>query len=215
MEEFIRRPKKHSEPLWLVAYLDLMTNLLAMFIFLVSISVISQSKYESSTKGIVDHKSETLDELKAKIDTAIEQNHLQDLVKTSLGFDGLRVIFTSSSLFDSGSDRIEMKSILRTDPILNEIIKADPRYQINLEGYSDDVALKTGGSSKFHDNWGLSSARGVALLNVLQKKGITSSRMSVAGFADTKPSIPTVGKQGKALEEARAANRRVVIRVYL
>jgi outer membrane protein OmpA-like peptidoglycan-associated protein len=43
---------------------------------------------------------------------------------------------------------------------------------------------------------------------------VPQERMSVAGFGSSRPKISISGKAGDALEQARAANRRVVIRVY-
>ena len=205
--------RQETEPLWLIAYLDLMTNLLAIFIFIVSISTISKSKYEVVTKGVTDNKTETLADLKKQLDAIIEKDHLQDLVRTSLDLDGLKVIFTSSSLFQSGSSDILKHAVQRSLPLLSAISKADKRYQMNFEGYTDDVTIKRG--SRYVDNWALSSDRGLSLLNQMVKLGVNNNRLSVAGYADTKPAVSIQGKTGQSLEKARAANRRVVIRVFL
>jgi chemotaxis protein MotB len=74
--------------------------------------------------------------------------------------------------------------------------------------------MPLGKNSVYRDNWDLSSARGVALLSQMALMGVPEKRMSVSGYAHTRPKVPYVGKVGDALEQSRAANRRVVIRVF-
>jgi hypothetical protein len=44
-------------------------------------------------------------------------------------------------------------------------------------------------------------------------RGVDETRMSVKAFAHTEPKRSTIGLQGPDLEQARAANRRIVIRI--
>jgi flagellar motor protein MotB len=44
-------------------------------------------------------------------------------------------------------------------------------------------------------------------------KGVREDRMSVQAYAHTKPKKPVTRLKGLALDQARAANRRVVIRI--
>jgi outer membrane protein OmpA-like peptidoglycan-associated protein len=44
-------------------------------------------------------------------------------------------------------------------------------------------------------------------------KGVAENRVSVVSYAQTRPKRPIEGLEGKELAQARAANRRVVIRI--
>jgi chemotaxis protein MotB len=83
-------------------------------------------------------------------------------------------------------------------------------YKLIFEGHTDDVPIS---GKKFRSNWELSAARGIALLNDFKVRGVAETRMAVRAFAQTKPKIPLTGLKGVPLDNARAANRRVVIRL--
>jgi chemotaxis protein MotB len=72
-----------------------------------------------------------------------------------------------------------------------------------LEGHTDSRPIHT---ERFHSNWELSSARGIAMLELLSTRfGIPHERLAVVGYADTMP------KESNDTEEGRATNRRVDI----
>lgn len=214
MHKGIQLPKKkaHKEELWLISYTDLVTNLMALFIMLFAMSKVDVQKFDAVSKEVTGQKTHSLESLKKEIDAVIKKNNLQANIQTDLGLFGLNVAFSSGALFSSGSADIRADSYSRALPIFKLLAKCDPKYLLSLEGHTDDVPLGHGG--RYRDNWDLSSARGVSLLNKLQGLGVPEKRMSVAGFASTRPKLPTIGKAGVDLQNARAANRRVVIRVY-
>jgi chemotaxis protein MotB len=43
---------------------------------------------------------------------------------------------------------------------------------------------------------------------------VESDRLKASGYADTKPVLPHVDEFGRDIVENRAANRRIVIRIY-
>jgi chemotaxis protein MotB len=72
---------------------------------------------------------------------------------------------------------------------------------IRLEGHTDDRPIR---NSRFHDNWELSAARSIAILELLVNRyGVPRERLSVAGFAEIDPLAPNSDA------ESRARNRRV------
>lgn len=202
---------KQGEP-WLLSYSDLVTNLMAIFILLFSMSTIDVSKFDTVTHEMTRRKTDSLDVIKKKIDEVIAKNKMQDEVRTELGVSGLRVIFQGSSMFRSASATLSPGYTEKMTPILAVFKGMDSIYQISLEGHTDDVPLRA--SKKFTDNWALSSARGVSLLQTLKGMGVPIERMSVAGYADTRPVVDPKTVTGVKLAEARALNRRVVIRVF-
>jgi chemotaxis protein MotB len=72
---------------------------------------------------------------------------------------------------------------------------------IRLEGHTDDRPIR---NSRFHDNWELSAARGIAILELLVNRyHLARERLSVAGFAEINPLTSNQDAEG------RAHNRRV------
>lgn len=208
----VQKKSKESEPLWLLAYVDLTTNLMALFILMLAMSKVDTNKFDAVSKNVTRQRTDSLDDLQKKIDSEVKKRKLDKLVVTNLGEFGLNVEFLNGVMFDSASANLSSFALNEATPILDILGKSDKKYLLAFEGHTDDVPLKK--SKSFRDNWALSSARGVALLTKMRELGVPDTRMNVAGFADTRPKISVKGKTGKELEQARAANRRVVIRVY-
>jgi chemotaxis protein MotB len=114
---------------------------------------------------------------------------------------GLVISLQQAAFFPSGDDTI--------DPATFEAIKKiatlfrDTPHPIRLEGHTDSRPIHT---DRFHNNWELSAARGIAMLDLLSTRfGIPHERLAVVGYADTVP------KASNDTEEGRARNRRVDI----
>jgi chemotaxis protein MotB len=74
---------------------------------------------------------------------------------------------------------------------------------VRLEGHTDSVPIH---NSRFQNNWELSAARGVAMLELLTTRySVPPAQLSIAGYADNSPVADN------ATEEGRARNRRVDI----
>ncbi|MEN9826952.1 MAG: hypothetical protein RI953_2697 [Pseudomonadota bacterium] len=202
-----RSKKKSKESLWLMSYADLTTNMMALFVLMLSMSQVSTQKFDAVSKVITKQRTDSLDELKKQIDLEIKNRGLQNSVVTELGMSGLMVEFLGGVLFEQGSDKLSSFAAKEAAPILEILKKTDPKYYLSFEGHTDDVGTE-------NLNWALSSSRGVALLNKMRELSVSQERMSVAGFGASRPKVSIAGKAGTLLEQARAANRRVVIRVY-
>jgi len=75
---------------------------------------------------------------------------------------------------------------------------------IRVEGHTDNVPV--GFSERFRSNWDLSSARSASVANYLiDNTNLEPGRLSVSGFADSKP----VASNDTA--EGRARNRRIEV----
>jgi outer membrane protein OmpA-like peptidoglycan-associated protein len=97
------------------------------------------------------------------------------------------------------------KSNIRADarPILDEAIKTlsgEPDINISVEGHTDDV-----GTDAYNEKLSLRRAHAVA--DYLRKGGIAASRMTVAGYGESKPVA------SNATADGRAQNRRVELRI--
>jgi chemotaxis protein MotB len=120
-------------------------------------------------------------------------------VTVSLNQRGLVVSLREAAFFASGDDAVSATSFSIIEKIAQVIGPlANP---LRLEGHTDSVPIH---NSRFHNNWELSTARSIAMLELLsQRFQYPNERMSVAGFAENAP-VDT-----NDTEEGRGHNRRV------
>jgi chemotaxis protein MotB len=133
-------------------------------------------------------------------------HELQDEIKTGkiemrLEPRGLVISLREAAFFPSGGDAIvpgSLGSIQKVSGVLQGL--PNP---VRLEGHTDSVPIHT---PRFRNNWELSAARSIAMLDVLSNKfHVAAERCSVAGYADTAPVA------SNDTEEGRSRNRRVDI----
>ena len=131
---------------------------------------------------------------------------LQDEIKTGkiqmrLETRGLVISLREAAFFSSGDDAITAASLPSIEKMA-EVLQGLPN-PVRLEGHTDSVPIH---NSRFRNNWELSAARSIAMLEVLSSRfGIPAGRFAVAGYADT---IPV---DSNDTDEGRAHNRRVDI----
>lgn len=211
---FKRKPSvKKGEGLWLMSFSDMSLILMSFFILQLAYSSPDRRKYDNLSSAINKSENKNEDNLQAiseKIKRVVKAKNLEEVAQVTYDVNGLAVEFRDKSLFAAGSAAPNP----RTAPVVNEIMKvlatAPADYKLIFEGHTDDVPIA---SKKFRSNWDLSAARGIALLGDFKARGVAEARMAVRAFAQTKPKVPLKDLKGAALENARAANRRVVIRL--
>jgi chemotaxis protein MotB len=114
---------------------------------------------------------------------------------------GLVISLKQAAFFPSGDDTVAPATYEALDKIAK--LLRDRPSPIRLEGHTDSRPIHT---DRFHNNWELSSARGIAMLEVLSSHfGIPHDRLAVVGYADT---VPIASND---TDEGRARNRRVDI----
>lgn len=204
---------------WIVSYSDIMTIILTFFILLLSISTIAQTKYELIVQAFTGEKAGNLTEVEQEIKEVIEEQGLSGEVKTQLDMNGLKVSFSNALLFSSGEATLREGASKVLNPISEHLVKTlGDQYGVIVEGYTDDVPIK---NSRFASNWELSTSRAITVRGVISTAGLDPRRISVQGFADTRAATEvdlSLERERTALnhsdlEEARAANRRVVLRI--
>ncbi len=142
-----------------------------------------------------------LEQLKKQLEGAIAAVGLSQQVSVSLDDRGVAVYVTDGVLFDSGQARLKAEGQHLLDGVLP--ILASVGNKLVVEGHTDDVPIS---SSAFPSNWELSTSRATAVLHgLLSGHGIDGDRVSVAGYADTRPRVPN------DTPEHRAVNRRVEV----
>lgn len=122
-------------------------------------------------------------------------------VQVAMQSRGMVVSLKQAAFFPSGEDTIAPDMY----PAIEKVVAAISRLPnpVRLEGHTDSVPIH---NSRFRNNWDLSAARSIAMLELLTTRfGIGRDRLAVAGYAET---IPVASND---TEEGRAMNRRVDI----
>jgi chemotaxis protein MotB len=196
---------------WLIPYVDVISLLLSFLILALAMSKVDLHKFEKVSAAISKHTPPpSLDVLKEKIDGVIASQGLSDQVKTVVDDNGLKMELKNALLFESGQADITPTGRSAINRVAKLLPSIDSRYQIAIEGHTDDVPIHTG---RFDSNWELSSARAINVLKLFTGAGIDPQHLSAQGYADTRPATPIQG-DAAAQTRARAENRRVVIRVH-
>jgi len=199
---------------WMVAYLDLMTLLLAFFVVMGALShakagVNLQGKQESIKESEIAGKPLTLDAtvqrqgqnkgLEEALRKVIGSNSLGGVmdVKVQPGF--IRLQMDARLLFPVGASKIrpDGEKALRHVALLFQ----DNNSNIEVEGHSDNVPINGGGT--YGSNWALSAARAVSVVEALVRMGVPKGKLHASAYADTRPLASNASPEG------RAKNRRV------
>lgn len=135
----------------------------------------------------------------AKLQQALEAELKSGKVQVRMDMRGVTVSLREAAFFDSGDAKVDITSL----PILAKIASVirDLPNQVRLEGHTDSKPIH---NARFRGNWELSSARAIAMLELLRDRfDIPPERMAVAGYAEN---VPTDTNE---TEEGRSHNRRV------
>lgn len=132
-------------------------------------------------------------------------------IKVTENEKGFVITLGADKYFESGSTNlIDTQSTTETFIKLASILSSVPN-DIRIEGHTDSGAIIPGSRAEkiFGNNWGLSSARAIVILEKLfdnDRTGmLNKNKFSVAGYGDTRPVA------SNDLPEGRALNRRVDI----
>lgn len=141
-------------------------------------------------------------ELKAlsdEITQAVQPLIDDDLINIKKTDNWLEIDIKSSILFGSGDAKLseDAEDILAT---IASLIKDYPKNTVQVEGFTDNVPIKT---KAFPSNWELSSSRAASVVHLFEEEGVAPGRMQAIGYAQYRP------KADNATAEGRNANRRV------
>lgn len=124
---------------------------------------------------------------------------------------GDRFVFQSEVLFTSGSADIneagkeEMGKLAGAILDIAKEIPPEINWVMRVDGHTDDVPIS--GSSRYADNWELSTARATSVVKFLMDEGVPPERLMAAGFGEYQPLDPS------DTPDARAKNRRIEIKL--
>jgi len=112
---------------------------------------------------------------------------------------GLVISLREAAFFASGDDAVAPASVDMLAKIAAQT--QDISNPVRLEGHTDSIPIH---NSRFRSNWELSSARAIAMMELLRQRfNLPPERMSVAGYAENAP------VDSNDTPEGRAHNRRV------
>ncbi len=225
----------HADERWLVTYADMITLLLAVFIVMYALSDISVRKFNDFAQSLsaafntdvfagtsqftvsagvqtapetgqqqsgVGFVSGQTQALKVAIQSYAIEHGLGDKVSVGEVDKGVEIkIETKDLLFAPGRARLLSTDILQR---VADSLKPIAGTTVQVWGHTDDQQ-PTGGL--YADNFELSVARAMAVMQFLRGAGIDESRLRVGGAAEYEPVGPN------ATEEQRARNRYVSILV--
>jgi len=197
---------------WMVAYLDLMTLLLALFIIMGAIShskagvkmQAPSSPQKSASEGVTASDNATVQRqgqrkgMEDNVQRILGSNALGGVMDYKLSPGQVRLQMHASMLFNAAGTHLSPKAMLMLKNIAN--VLRNYRGKIEVAGHTDSIPLQHG---RFKSNWELSSARAATVVEALINLGIAQNRLHATGYADTMPLASNATKEG------RAKNRRV------
>jgi chemotaxis protein MotB len=107
----------------------------------------------------------------------------------------------SAVLFPSGSAKLA-KGGKETLGEVAAVLANIGEREFQVAGHTDNVPIKGG---KFKNNWELSTARAVSVVEFLQQQGVAATALSAAGYSEFQPEADNDTPEGKA------QNRRIEI----
>jgi len=167
-------------------------------------------------KDVQDGPQEPVQEV-PEVDVAADSakrtfNDIQTVMASEIASDVMDIVragnttvvrFPDSVSFPSGSGEFKDEFL----PILSKFLHVleESEGQILISGHTDDLPIST---DKYRSNWELSAGRAISVAHyILQYTTIDPSRITVQGFADSRPLRPNDSP------ENRAKNRRVEITI--
>ncbi len=224
-------------PAWLAAFGDLMSLLLCFFVLLLSMSSMDAKKVseaigslsgamsvleggtqtqistkrmqESTPMDSQDETAETVNRVQEAIGDTNEMMEKGETATITLeeAQDGFVIELPATLMFKPGSATIHSEDALLFLKRIALIVDELPNDMVvSVQGHTDNQG--PGAGSPFKDNWELSSARAISVLQELILDGVAPERISAAGYAEFKPLATNATSSG------RKKNRRVELHFY-
>lgn len=215
MALLLRRKTRRDNPLWLVIFSDLSTNLMLFFLMLFAMTRMSAAEREALIEGMeratynqaaLDERAEKKQKEEQAIQTlkdTVAYGRLRDYTNIEVDETKIKLTIELPFFFDTGSAEINRAAM----PALESLVVPIREFpnDVIIEGHTDNVPMAAGG--KYRSNWELSVARAVSVINFFEKRGINAAKLVAGGYGEYHPAFPndTPGN--------RARNRRIEITI--
>lgn len=213
LQELATQSDEQSMTSFYISFSDLMVLLGVFFVMLLSMSQIDTGSFEKIKTGFTGSKAGTLVELSDQLREIVEGVPGVPGVKVQMAEDGVRLHLDSGELFAVGSANLNEHALEPLKPLLS--IVRQSKYTIDVEGHTDDLPMyrfyKINDERVLETNWSLSGKRAASVVHFLLQLGFKAKRIRLVGYASNKPINDPEGKEGDALRQARAENRRVTV----
>lgn len=147
-------------------------------------------------------------EAKAALDSLAAQlsQETQDgLASLSQLGEGFQVSLGEALFFDPKTAKLTDEGFARLDRLGPAILRLE-KYDLRVEGHSDNSPIKSGLLGGFSNHWDLASARAVAVARYLHEKaGMNPRKIMAASGGEFHP------RDSNGTPEGRQANRRVLL----
>jgi len=206
----------------MTTYGDMMTLLLTFFVLLLSFSSMRDAKFRraiGSLKGalgvmpfeqsvivpefvpipqLTNLQESEIQESLVELEEASSESAVAEAVRLEFTEEGIHITLSDSIIFDTGEALIKPDIV----PVLLAIADLATGWPniILIEGHSDNVPIFT---RQYPNNWYLSSARAIAILEFFSDNGLNEDKMVPIGRGEFFPIDSNETEQG------RARNRRV------
>lgn len=159
-----------------------------------------QKKRDAQVQHEVAERVQNLDTTFEQLNKSLAALIRKGQVNVSLQSLGVVIDINEMLLFNSGKADLTPNAL----PLIDQIAKilADLRYQIQVNGFTDNVPIH---NVQFDSNWDLSATRAISVVKRFVAQGIDPMLLVGAGFGEYHPIAPNNTMEGKA------ANRRVSI----
>jgi chemotaxis protein MotB len=123
---------------------------------------------------------------------------------------GDRFVFQSELFFDTGQAVLKPEGRAELDGLATALIELDHKipaeiaWVLRVDGHTDMRGIN---SPQFKNNWELSTARAISVVQYLISRGVSPQRLVAAGFGEFQPIDPD------KTEEAYARNRRIELKL--
>ena len=182
----------------------MITNLMLVFLALYGLTTMGKDAVAQATESMKFSSVMTAPEFE-KVVPALQQTVADsDNIIVTQEMGAIRVQFGENVLFPSG--RAELKD-QAYPPLLKlaAILKIMPNT-IVVEGHTDNIPL--GNGAAFHDNYELSLARAMNVVDVLiNKAGIPPAQVAAAAYGPYRPRATNDNASGSAFQPARGDRR--------
>jgi chemotaxis protein MotB len=198
----------------LISYADLVTLLFSLFVVLYAAADHDRARAVSEAltaqlngaqpsrpdggRGVLPG-AQTLEQARMMVDQTVAANgKLRAYARVTNTERGFVVSLAEAGFFAPGEAGVREDAGEMLDALADTL--RDHRALLRVEGHTDSTPIST---ARYPSNWELSSARAAAVLARLVERGISPSRLSLAGYAGERPVAENSTTEGRAL------NRRV------
>jgi len=208
-----------SSPGWMTTYADMVTLLLTFFVLLLSFASIDKVKFSlvsNSLQGALSILKGTDSILEGKVDISRRMeifNEMKQLesVAADMGYeDAIQVEVTETGMLVNIGDRVLFglgEASLKPEafPVLELVAQKlrDSAKEVFVSGHTDNVPITSG---KFRNNWELSSARALSVVEYfISDCNVPPDILAATGYSEFHPIAPNDSAPN------RRKNRRVEI----